>query len=331
MENLISVIVPVYNVENYVSKCIDSILRQTYKNLEIILVDDGSTDRSGAICDEYALKDNRIRVIHKENEGLSGARNTGLALARGRYIGFADSDDWLAEDMYGSLFRALTETNADIAVCGHYLAYATGETVAESGNGGRKIYNRREAVHAIVRDEEIHSFAWDKLYKKELFDGIKYPAGRYVQDIFTTYRLFMRVGTVVRCDEPKYYYYQRGNSIQRTRGKKLNWDQFCVYEEQMEVLREDYPELREFLVTRAAAFCVSAYNALLLAGEWGEEDEKHAAAMRDAARGYRREIKQCGYRCGSVPARLYFMTRCGYSRIYPPIKKCWDRLRQRGR
>ena len=220
MPELISIIVPVYNVEKCIGKCVNSIQRQTYQDLEIILVDDGSTDGSGGICDQYALKDSRIKVIHKQNEGLSDARNSGLEICTGKYVGFVDGDDWIADDMYEFLYRTLCDNQADVAVCGRFLeSDEDGIYGAEDNDGGVVIYNTREAVKAVVEDRLIHSYAWDKLYKREMFEGIRYPSGRYVQDIFTTYRVFMNAERVVCANVAKYYYYQRKNSIQRTRGK----------------------------------------------------------------------------------------------------------------
>jgi len=325
-EAIISVIVPVYNIEKYIRKCIESITRQTYHNLEIILVDDGSTDESGRICDEYAKTDNRIRVIHKENEGLSDARNLGLENCMGKYIGFVDGDDWLEDDMYEFLYQTLNTHNADIAVCGHYLEDDGGVYASEYTDGSLKVYNCHEAVCAIVKDKEIHSFAWDKLYKRELFDEIRYPSGRYVQDIFTTYKVFMKADRVVCHNKPKYYYYQRVDSIQRTRGSKLNWDQFCVYKESLSVLEKDYSELREFLVSRLASFGVAAYNCLILKDEISEEEQKQKREILSAIKEYGEEIKKNKYGEKNLHCRIGLVTLGGYDKIYPKLKKIWIKM-----
>lgn len=320
-ESLISVIVPVFNIEKFVGKCIEGLIRQTYHNLEIILVDDGSTDESGLICDEYAKIDARIKVIHKQNEGLSDARNSGLEVCEGEYIGFVDGDDWIANDMYEFLYRTLVSHNADVAVCGHYLEDDGGVYASECADGSLEVYNCREAVCAVVIDEKIHSFAWDKLYKKELFDGIKYPAGRYVQDIFTTYRVFMKANKVVCNNQPKYYYYQRKDSIQRTRGSKLNWDQFCVYKESAEILKKDYPELRELLVTRLASFGVAAYNSLLLNRELSEEEEQQKREIFLTLQESCGEIEKNGFGECKLRYKMRFVTGKYYEKIYPVLKK----------
>jgi glycosyltransferase involved in cell wall biosynthesis len=209
---IVSIVVPVYNVDEYISKCIDSLLSQTLKKIEIILVDDGSTDLSGKICDEYALKDNRIKVIHKENNGLSSARNSGLAIANGDYIGFVDSDDWVKEDMFEFLYKNIMTYDADISVCGHFIV--DGVTVEPIRNDGEiKILNHTEALSAILLDDEINSFAWDKLYKRKLFVDLYYPVGRRFEDIAFTYLVFNRSKRVVQTNVSKYYYVRRSDSI----------------------------------------------------------------------------------------------------------------------
>ena len=165
-EELISVIVPVYNVEKYLEKCIDSIINQTYQNLEIILVDDGSTDGSGKICDEYSRKDNRIKVIHKENGGLSDARNIGIKNANGGLIGFIDSDDYITENMFEVLQKDLRKYNADISSCDIQNVNEAGEClkiirVSTEGQTS-KVFEREEALKLLLEDT-IKSYAWNKL------------------------------------------------------------------------------------------------------------------------------------------------------------------------
>lgn len=326
-DELVSVIVPVYNIEKCIGKCIESIIDQTYQNLEIILVDDGSTDKSGQICDDYQKRDVRIQVIHKQNEGLSDARNSGLEICKGKYIGFVDGDDWIANDMYEFLLQTLTKYEADVAVCGHYIEGDDGVYDFENAEGSIKIYNSREAVCAVVRDQEIHSYAWDKLYKRELFDGIRYPSGRYVQDIFTTYKVFMNAKKIVCNNQPKYYYYQRIDSIQRTRGSKLNWDQFSVYRESLSVLEKDYPELREFLVVRLVSFGIAAYNCLLLKKQISAEEKIQKEEISGTIQEYAKEIKKGGYGNRILHWRMALVTTKYYDRIYPGLKKIWMKMR----
>lgn len=220
MENfpLISIIVPIYNVEKYLAKCVQSILHQSYDNLEIILIDDGSTDTSPIICDQLSARDNRILVVHQANGGLSSARNAGLDRATGDYIGFVDSDDWIEEDMYMTLLTAAKEYNADIAICTHFVDKEK-ETIPVNNTGEHKIYSREEALKELFKDKLIKNYAWNKLYKKELFTNIRFPIGRFFEDIAVIYKLFNQASKVVLICESKYHYLLRHDSII---GKEMN-------------------------------------------------------------------------------------------------------------
>ena len=218
----ISVIVPVYNVEEYVPKCLESIINQTYANLEIIVVNDGSTDKSGEICGYYDSKDDRIILIHQDNQGLSMARNNALDIASGEYIGFVDSDDWAAPDMYYALYNNLVAHNADISICNFYCVDTSGESVLDSS--GRYMFRANDAITETVLenddkiiyyfDFDVYSIvAWNKLYKKNLFDGIRYPCGKIFEDAFTTHKLIDKANKVVASPERKYYYLWRSDGL----------------------------------------------------------------------------------------------------------------------
>lgn len=177
---IISIIVPVYKVEKYLKRCIDTIINQTYKNLEIILVDDGSPDNSGNICDEYAKKDGRIKVIHKENGGQSSARNAGLDIAKGEYIGFVDSDDYIDEEMYEKLIKIALDTDADIVECECRAGKSDNFSVFGKNTRTMEIYNNIESLEKFYFGEQINGIAnmvWDKLYKRYLFDKIRFLDG----------------------------------------------------------------------------------------------------------------------------------------------------------
>lgn len=214
---LISVIVPVYNVEKYLPRCVDSILAQTYIKLEIILVDDGSPDRCGIICDEYAKKDPRIHVIHKKNGGLSDARNTGLRAAIGEYIMFIDSDDSIAPNMCEKLLQALVNQKADISICNFCRVYSDGRSTNNlSVLSSEKIYSGREALSLYVRKGPVElTIACNKLYKKNLFteNHLFYPLGRLHEDEFLCKYLLGHAEKIVYTDQPFYLYLQRENSI----------------------------------------------------------------------------------------------------------------------
>ena len=226
---LISVIVPVYNVEAYLNRCVDSILAQTYRNLEIILVDDGTRDNSDKICDEYARKDSRVRVIHKENGGLSSARKAGLDIAAGEYIGFVDSDDWIEPDGYAHMLRCLQKYDVKMACAGRYDVYsATGERKVGLCPKQEEVISGEEMARRIFLWDGCDSAAWDKLYHRSLLEEIRYPVGKICEDVPTTYRIALKAGRVVMCDKPFYNYYHRPGSITTTSVSEKNYH-FCEH------------------------------------------------------------------------------------------------------
>lgn len=243
--NKISIIVPFYNVEKYASKCIESIINQTYKNLEIILVDDGSKDNCGKICDEFAKKDKRIKVIHKTNGGLSDARNAGIKEATGNYIGFVDSDDYIESDMYEYLLNLLEKNNADISICGVGEVYEDFEEESIKTKEDVIIYDNKEALKELLLDKKIRSHAWDKLYKKELFNNIFYPKGRKMEDVGTTYKLFNKANRIVYGEKIKYHYLQRKNSIMGKNDTNMWIDYYELSTTRYEEIKKIYPDLIE--------------------------------------------------------------------------------------
>lgn len=208
----ISVIVPVYNVESFLARCIESIICQTYQNLEIILVDDGSDDGCSEICDSYAEKDARIRVVHKKNGGLSDARNIGIQFATGEYIGYVDSDDWIQETMYEKLYQSISKENADIAVCGYYISDGKNATTAFQSHD-LVVFNKEAALEELCKNTRILSHAWDKLYKRSVLENKYFPKGKYYEDIYIMHKVFLEADKIVFLDEPLYYYFQRAGSI----------------------------------------------------------------------------------------------------------------------
>lgn len=209
----ISVIVPVYKVESYLDKCISSIVNQTYANLEIILVDDGSPDNCPAMCDAWAEKDSRIRVIHKPNGGLSDARNAGIVVATGELMAFVDSDDWIAPDMYEYLYQRLTEDNSDIAACGVQMVREDKTQSRMLTQEGNCVLNQEEAMRAIIEESWLKQPVWYKLYKTDLIRDILFPMGKCHEDVFWSYQAVGSAKKVSVSDHVGYYYLQRGGSI----------------------------------------------------------------------------------------------------------------------
>lgn len=232
MKPLVSVIVPVYMVEKYLNRCVTSLVHQTYKNLEIILVDDGSLDSCPKICDKWVGKDKRIQVIHKENGGLSDARNAGIAKAKGEYISLVDSDDFVAEDFIETLLTTAIETQSDIVQCRYEYVAGDVMTKDKEEQEDTKIFTGREMIAGFAwKDGAYNVVAWNKLYKRELFQQITYPKGRIHEDEATSYRLFYQADKVAFVYRYLYGYFTGGSSITRDSfsKKRLDWE-WAVYE-----------------------------------------------------------------------------------------------------
>lgn len=209
---LVSVIVPVYNVELYIEKCIESIISQTYGELDIILIDDGSQDTSGEICDKYSELDERIRVIHKRNEGLSAARNLGIEISKGQYLCFVDSDDYVEADFISCMLNACVHYGKDIAICGRILEYST-YSVKEYVSNQTEVFGNNEALSHLFKTDIYNMAAWDKMYAKKLFKDVRYPYGKIHEDIYTTALLMEKSNGIVKIPNQLYHYIQRETGI----------------------------------------------------------------------------------------------------------------------
>ncbi|MDD4641507.1 MAG: glycosyltransferase [Bacteroidales bacterium] len=240
--DVISVIVPIYKVERYLVRCIESILHQTYPKLEIILVDDGSPDRCGIICDEYALKDERIKVVHKENGGAAEARNVGLDMASGVYIGFVDPDDYIHPVMYEHLLNNILLYKADIALCYYRAVNETDPVLYEDHAliGTVAVFDNESALRKLLDDDHGNFVVvWNKLYRRELFDNLRHPIGRTREDEFMAYHVLFRSQKVVFLKQHLYYYLQRTGSFMRNKNlqDELNFSE--VQEERVVFLEEN--------------------------------------------------------------------------------------------
>ena len=211
--DLISVIVPIYQVEPYLDRCVKSIVNQTYKNIEIILVNDGSPDGCPAICDAWAERDSRVKVIHKENGGLSDARNAGLAVAAGDLISFIDSDDWIEPDFLTALYDAMEQTGAKIAECATTYAAEDGTAIRIREETLPSPLDRTEALRRLVLEDGVYQTVWNKLYRREVIQGVPFAVGKYNEDEFWTYQVFDRIKKLAIVETPLYNYLQRGTSI----------------------------------------------------------------------------------------------------------------------
>ena len=212
---LVSIIVPIYKVEPYLRRCLDSIVNQTYANLEIILVDDGSPDNCPQICEEYAVNDNRIVVIHKENGGLSDARNTGLDICKGEYISFVDSDDWVDNNYIKTLLNLAIKENADICICNHSLIYRDGTEKFSSFSAG--VYSKTDAIKKIILQQTLPwGASWGKIYNRKIFKKYQFPVGKIHEDDYTSYKFIYEANKTACIDQPLYKYFQRNDSISKT-------------------------------------------------------------------------------------------------------------------
>ncbi len=256
----ISVIVPIYNVEKYLSKCIESIIHQTYSELEMILVNDGSTDGCGKICDEFQKKDSRIKVIHKENGGLSDARNVGIEMATGDYIFCIDSDDYIDLDMFDYCLKELEKEEADIVVCGTKIDFEDGTTKIKT-NQNKEILSTKEALIKLNSFSSFDMSVCNKIFKKEIVKGILFPVGKKSEDYFVMFQYFHRANKIVVLPEAKYHYFQRPNSI--SRGKNITHDYIEGAKAQQEFFKKNYPDI-EFVGNTAYAFSyIATYNRYL--------------------------------------------------------------------
>ncbi len=236
MENeKISVIVPIYNVEQYLNRCVNSILNQTYQNLEVLLIDDGSPDSCGDICDKYAQTDQRIRVLHKENGGLSDARNAGMELATGAYLAFIDSDDWIDPQMLEILHTTLLEHGADIAECSYRNLYSDITLEESPCTGDVTVGDNIFALEAMLDWHYFKPNAWNKLYKKKVIGNIRYPKGKIHEDEFTTYKIFYEAKKLVYIDFSFYNYdRRRTDSITGEKFSAANLDACQAFRERID-------------------------------------------------------------------------------------------------
>ena len=240
---MISVIVPVYKVEAYLNKCVQSIVDQTYRDLEIILVDDGSPDRCGEVCDAWAEKDCRIRVVHKENGGLSDARNAGMAVATGEYISFINSDDYISPDMYWLLLERMTADGSDIAACGVEMVYDDGTPSHILTPEGTHVLDNSQAMEAIVRETLLLQPVWYKLYKTDMVRNVPFPVGKYHEDVFWSWQVVARANRVSVFDTPCYCYLQRGGSIMSEKFSEKRLDAIEAKCQRYDYLAVHYPQL----------------------------------------------------------------------------------------
>ena len=298
----ISVIVPVYKVESYLDRCVQSIVSQTYRDLEIILVDDGSPDNCPAMCDSWAEKDSRIRVIHKANGGLSDARNAGLTLVTGEYISFIDSDDWIAPEMLEKLFDALQRDDSDIAACTVQMVWED-DTPAKLLTVQRScVLERDEAQRALLRETLLKQPVWYKLYRRETIDAIPFEEGKYHEDVYWSYQAIGNARRVSLIEYIGYYYFQRSGSIMGEGYSLRRLDAIEAYERRFRYLKEHFPALEREARVGMVSACI--YHGQMALKFLPAAERKQAMRYLNEVKG-RYPIKHTEYANRKITHRLW--------------------------
>ena len=271
MDPIISIIVPIYNVGKYLPKCIESILNQTFKNFELILVNDGSTDNSGVVCDDYAKKDTRIKVIHKYNGGLSSARNAGLYVAKGEYIGFVDPDDYIDKNMYEKLYRLCIDNNSDIAIC-RFNREINGKIQNKESTEEIIELNNMEAMNELFKGNLYRFSLCNKLFSKKCFNDVLFPEERIHEDLSTTYKLFANSKKAVYINYCGYIYVRRENSILTSTYNEKRLQAFIAWDEIIEFIDKNYYEIIDQVIATFTYWCIDNISYIL--SQVNNSDEK---------------------------------------------------------
>lgn len=273
-DKLISIIVPVYNVEKYLEKCVYSILNQSYKNLEVILVNDGSNDNSGKICDELSREDSRIKVYHKDNGGLSDARNYGVAKANGEYVGFVDSDDYIDQYMYENLYKAIRKYNTQIAECGITRVYKNNKLRPHyDGEEYSLVVDREGYLKEYLENRKVYGAAVCKLLSIDLAKVLKFPDGKVYEDVFYTLELLKKVDKYTLISGNYYYYYIRGNSITTKKFSSRDMDYIEIIDKIGEYTLNNYTKLKEKLFIRQGFAYLSIFNQIIQLNDYRQIPE----------------------------------------------------------
>lgn len=296
---LISIIVPVYKAEVTLSKCVNSIIGQSYRNLEIILVDDGSPDACGAICDQYAMSDERVRVIHQANYGLSAARNAALDIMQGAFVGFVDSDDYIDGDMISNLYRTMQENDAQISVCGFCKFFDDGKKTTENPFSETVVMEHDEAMTMFLPDERIGSQPCNKLFCAELFSDVRFPIGRVYEDLAIMHLVFNRASRVACVPECYYHYFIHESSISFTQNARWAYGLYRAFADRVVFMRENGygGQIFDICLVKACRFAISGLR------QWNRKSEDEFAYITDA-RAFLRDVRKYAMKCKKMPAKM---------------------------
>ena len=323
---LISVIVPIYKVEPYIRRCVESIIAQTHKCNEIILVDDGSPDNCGAICDEYARADNRIIVIHKKNGGLSSARNAALDIAKGEYLMFVDGDDWVESNFCATALKLALDNDVQVVSFGYNKVYydkdykPTG-IIHKKAPSESCIMNASDAVrHIIIKDYVMYNFVWNKFYKRALWDDVRFPEGRLWEDQAVAYIMMIKAGKVYVTPDVLYNYIQRGDSIMKKKyTPKAIIDRFAIWQDRLNVIRNYCPGNEPYQMMQLAHEAIIAFAYIPTKGEYSQALNE----MEDFLITNKNYLMHCeGYKKTRIKLLMYYYCRplLLYIKLKPTIK-----------
>ena len=273
---LVSVVVPVYNVESYVRECIDSLIRQTHTNIEIILIDDGSTDNSGLICEEYAADDARIKVFHKENGGLSSARNSGIAIMSGEYCCFVDSDDMVADSYIERLLHAAEESCSDITACSYTREI---DELGDKNLQDNIEVDPHKALEFIFSEKTMTTSAWGKLYRTELWSSIRFPEGYIYEDYATIYKIILKANKITIIPWKLVYYRPNPQSITGTQFYPKRMQYFEITEELRPVIENAFPDLLTYVDNRTTRYAIAYYRQIAFSGHKDTEINSYLRSL----------------------------------------------------
>lgn len=305
MKPAVSVIVPVYKVEQYLDKCVQSILDQTFRDFELLLVDDGSPDKCGEMCEAWAKKDSRIRVIHKPNGGLSDARNAGIGQANGDYLLFVDSDDWIEKDMLATLYGLIREADADMACCNFRSVNEDGSQHWDDAVITPGVWTEEDFWKQFFSSnaQTYCNVAWNKLYKKELFDTVRYPVGRINEDVYILYDLVSQCKKIAATDQIGYYYLFRAGSIMNRSGSLRKLTNPEAYINRARAFAD-----RQLWYFSEESLMCAVHNMLLGDfGEGGKKSKEYRAVKREAKTVFSRLFRRMSLK-RKISLSLFFIS-----------------------
>ena len=325
---LLSVIVPVYNVEPYLNRCVQSIVRQTYKDLEIILVDDGSTDRSPEMCDLWAGQDARIKVIHKKNGGLSSARNAGIDIAQGEVLSFIDSDDFIEPDMYQTMIFAMVESGKDIVCCGRIVDLWGEREKRDFSRSSPKIYSKEDAMKEVLCLRDIDTSAWDKVYKKSLFAELRYPVGKISEDAAIILQILNESNGIFHVGKSFYHYVFRENSISKKTFTQNKHDVYINCVNMASFISKNHPELMMYVKIYSAQVCTGLLECMYISNAINQYKELFDAYRKMLKSGIWILIKQ-----KALPIKLKvrcFLIFVKKIKLYWALKRFYTKIKSLG-